>query len=113
MKNREKLANQILKGQKPLYQAFSFTQKDLDSMYSVGHNLYEQGKYQEAEDVFLNLLLMEWDNPKYAEALAVARKDQNKLFAAQMAYKHLAIIDYANASQHNKEAEMLQEKLVR
>ena len=109
--NNQELANEVINGSKAGYEAFQLNKQDMDSLYSVGYNLYQQGRYQDAEDLFLNLLLMEWNNKEYAEALALVRKDQGKWFAAQAAYKHLAIIDQSNSDQYQKEIEAIESRI--
>jgi len=66
-----------------------FTAKEYEAMFLVGHTLYGQGKYAEAEQVFAFLVMNNPYERRFAQALGSAKQMQGQ-YADAIGYYSLA-----------------------
>ena len=62
------------------------TQDMLESLYSLGYNLYTSGNYKDAETVFSGLCLYDYNDPRFWMGLAGSRQANGKYQEAVDAY---------------------------
>lgn len=83
------------------------TDKDMEAIYSVGHSLYNNGKYEEAHDVFKFLSFYDHLEKRWWMGLGATRQMLKKYEDAVMAYSYTAMLDVEDPRPHLHAAECL------
>lgn len=73
-----------------------FSGDDLEALYSVGFEYYQQAKYKEAEGVFRLLTTMDYMSKKQWMGLAASQQMQGNFSQAIDAYATAALLDQKN-----------------
>ena len=71
----------------------ALTPESMEVLYSVAYNYYTAGKYDDAENVFQLLSVLNHFDRKYWKGLAASRENQGKFEDALKAYGYIAILD--------------------
>ncbi|CAM2005062.1 SycD/LcrH family type III secretion system chaperone [Acanthopleuribacter pedis] len=74
--------------------------EDMDVIYSMAFNLYNHGKYKDAEDVFKFLCFMDHMERKFLMGLAACRQMQKNYEGAVQAYSLAAVYDIEDPKAH-------------
>lgn len=69
------------------------TPESMEVIYMIGYNLYNSGKYPEAEKVFRLLAMLNHFEAKYWKGLGAAREGQKRHAEALEAYGYLGMMD--------------------
>jgi len=66
--------NQMLRGKSTLYEAKGITKQSMDGLYAIAHNLYKNGKYEDALRIFRQLCFYDHSNIHYWLGLGYSQK---------------------------------------
>ena len=100
----KKILEGVMSG-KPVYESCGLGPKDVEAVYSVGYTYYQVGRFEEAEDLFRFVTVMDSLDPKYGYALASTLQAERKFEEADKVYCALAPIDITNPAIYNGIAE--------
>ena len=90
-------ADMIEKGLTTVREAKGITDEEMNAVYSVAHNFYMTGRYDDAETVFKFLVIFDHLNPKYWIGLGAVRQVQKRFKEAIAAYANVAVnLDVTN-----------------
>ena len=84
-----------------------FEEKDMEVIYSMGYQLYNHGKYKDAEDVFKFLSFYNHLERKYLMGLGACRQMLKNYEGAVQAYGYAAMLDVEDPSAHLHAADCL------
>jgi type III secretion system low calcium response chaperone LcrH/SycD len=71
----------------------ALTPESMEVLYSVAYNYYNGGKYDDAENVFQLLAILNHFERKYWKGLAASREMQGKFDDALKAYGYIGMLD--------------------
>jgi type III secretion system low calcium response chaperone LcrH/SycD len=71
----------------------ALTPESMEVLYSVAYNYYTAGKFDDAENVFQLLSVLNHFERKYWKGLAASRENQGKYEDALKAYGYIAVLD--------------------
>jgi predicted Zn-dependent protease len=99
----------ITKGELTPKEAFKIDDHFLKLLYAYGYRLFQAGKFQESELIFLFLVKMDPQNVSYAKALAFAYKEQKHFNLMITAYLNWSLLERYNPIPSYYRAEALME----
>lgn len=73
--------------------AHGISDTEMETVYAVGYNLYNAGKYQEAEDIFRFLCFFDHMEPKYWMGLGAVWQMMGRYEKAVDAYSYATLLD--------------------
>jgi type III secretion system low calcium response chaperone LcrH/SycD len=82
----------VLAAGKPLKDAAGFSTADVETIYTIGINYAERGRYEQAEPMFEFACLTEHINPRYWSALGSCRQRLKNYAGAIDAYGYAHLI---------------------
>ncbi|MBP9693122.1 MAG: SycD/LcrH family type III secretion system chaperone [Alphaproteobacteria bacterium] len=85
--------SEIFSFQKPFSEVMGIKPESLETVYAVGHLYYEQGKYDQALQIFQLLSVLDSDNLKFWKAYAGALQMVDRLTDAITAYSFCVYLD--------------------
>lgn len=86
----------IMKNGTPIYQIKGLTKDHMEALYSYGYNLYNSGKFSEAEKIFLALCIYDHTTQKYWMAHGGSCQAQKAYDRALASYSFAALLDAKN-----------------
>jgi type III secretion system low calcium response chaperone LcrH/SycD len=98
MEHREEMQQVIkllLKGC-PVKDVLGMTNEHIEAIYGYGYQLYANGKYDEAIEIFKNLVVIDVSNYKCSFALAAAHQQKKSFLKAAQLYVIASIINPAD-----------------
>lgn len=72
------------------------TADEVEAIYALGFNLYNSGKYDDADKVFRYLVLLDHTNAKYWNALGSVQQVRREFSKAVTSYAYASFLDLEN-----------------
>ncbi|MCH9621436.1 MAG: hypothetical protein S4CHLAM20_08560 [Chlamydiia bacterium] len=106
MANHLKELSEKIEGDDDLHPS-QYTDEDIKLIYTIAHKYYTIEQYQQAEVMFMRLVLARGDNIKFWKGLASSRQMQNDHAGALVAWGMCAMLDENDLLNHIYGAECL------
>jgi type III secretion system low calcium response chaperone LcrH/SycD len=107
MEQMTKITKLFLEGGFTFRQAKGISEADMESIYSIGFNFYNNGKYKEACQLFSFLVIFDHFNKKYWLALGCARQMNKEYDLALRAFMSANMHDMSDPIPYVRMAECM------